>query len=66
VEIEIHAFLTSALDGGEWSASHSSHFTHRVRAHIHWIGGWVGSRTGQDVVVVIKKIPSLPLPVTEP
>jgi len=23
VEIQLHAFLTLALDGGEWSASHS-------------------------------------------
>jgi hypothetical protein len=26
-EIKLHAFLFSALDGGQWSASHSSHFT---------------------------------------
>jgi hypothetical protein len=27
VEVELHAFLTSALDGGEWLASRPSHFT---------------------------------------
>jgi len=29
VELQFHAFLTSALDGGEWSASHLGHFTYR-------------------------------------
>jgi len=32
-----HAFLTSALDGGGWSASHPGLFTPGT----HWIGGWV-------------------------
>jgi len=36
VEVWPYAFLTSALDGGEWSASHSVRFT----PGIHWIGGW--------------------------
>jgi hypothetical protein len=27
VDVQIHVFLTSALDGGEQSASRSSHFT---------------------------------------
>jgi hypothetical protein len=39
--------LTSALDGGEWSVSHSNLFTPRERAPgTHWIGGWVGHRAG--------------------
>jgi hypothetical protein len=43
VEVHLQAFLTSALDGGEWSAPRSGRFTHRERAPgIHWIGGWVG------------------------
>jgi hypothetical protein len=46
--------LTSALDGGEWSASRPGRFTLRERAPvIHWIGGWVGPRA-----VVRRKIPS--------
>jgi hypothetical protein len=49
----IHTF-TSALDGGEWSASRPGRFTSRERAPgTHWIGGWVGSRA-----VVKRKIPS--------
>jgi hypothetical protein len=36
-------FFTSALDGGEWSASRPSRFTPGT----HWKGGWVGSRAGR-------------------
>jgi hypothetical protein len=51
--------LTSALDGGEQSASCPGHFTPRERAPAtHWIGGWVGPRGVLDTVVK-KKIPSL-------
>jgi hypothetical protein len=50
--------LTSALDGGEWSASRPDRFTSRKRAPgTHWIGGWVGSRAVLDAVVK-EKIPS--------
>jgi hypothetical protein len=51
VEIQLHAFLTSALDGGEWSASHPGRFTPR---EIPWypldrrLGGL---RSGLDRVV---------------
>jgi hypothetical protein len=51
-------YLTSALDGGEWSASRPGRFTPRERVlGTHWIGGWVGSRAILDVVVK-RKIPS--------
>jgi hypothetical protein len=50
--------LTSALDGGEWSASHPGRFTPKETApDTHWIGGWVGPRTVLDAVVK-RKIPS--------
>jgi hypothetical protein len=56
VEVYLHAFLTSALDGSEWSASRPGHFIHGERAlGTHCIGGWVGSRVGLDAVA---KIPS--------
>jgi len=43
--------LTLAPDGAECSASCPTHFTHRLRAPgTHWIGGWMGSRVGMDVV----------------
>jgi hypothetical protein len=58
VDVQLHAFLTSAIDGGEWSVSHPCPFTPRERAPgTHWIGGWVGSRAGLDAVVT-RKIPS--------
>jgi hypothetical protein len=42
VDVLIHVFLTSALVGGEWSASRRSRFTPRERApDTHWVGGWV-------------------------
>jgi hypothetical protein len=44
-------FLTSALDGGEWSASRLGRFTSKGRApNIHCIGGWVGPGAGLDAV----------------
>jgi hypothetical protein len=44
--------LTSALDGGEWSASRTGRFTSTERAPgTHWIGGWVGSRAVLDAVM---------------
>jgi hypothetical protein len=57
--------LTAALDGGEWSASCSGHFTPRERApSSYWIGGWVSPRAGLDTVLK-RKIPS-PLGVQTP
>jgi hypothetical protein len=57
--------LTSALDGGEWSASRFGRFTLRKRAPgTHWIGGWVGPRTVLDAVVLEKN--SQPPPGIEP
>jgi hypothetical protein len=44
-------FLTSALDGGEWSASGTSRFTTgEIAPGTHWIGGWVGPKAGLDAV----------------
>jgi hypothetical protein len=49
---------TSALDGGEWSASRPGRFTPRESTPgTHWIGGWIGSRAVLDAVVK-RKIPS--------
>jgi hypothetical protein len=40
-------FLTSSLDGGEWSASHPSRFIAGEEVPTtHWIGCWVGPRAG--------------------
>jgi hypothetical protein len=43
-------FLTLALDGGEWSTSHSSRFTLEGAPGTHWIGGWVGPKASLDAV----------------
>jgi hypothetical protein len=50
--------LTSALDGGEWSASLPGRFTPKeIAPNTHWIGGWVGPRAVLDAMVK-RKIPS--------
>jgi hypothetical protein len=50
-EIQLHAFLTSALDGSEWSASRIGRFTPGKEAPgTQWLGGWVGPRAGLDAV----------------
>jgi hypothetical protein len=46
----IHIFLTSALAGGEWSASCPGRFTFgEIAPGAHWIG-WVEPRAGLDDV----------------
>jgi hypothetical protein len=45
--VDIHGSLTSALVGGEWSASRPGRFTSGEReTGTHWIGGCVGPRAG--------------------
>jgi hypothetical protein len=55
VEVQLHAFLTLAIDGGECSASRSGHFTPKVISS-HYPGGRVGFRACLDAVAK-KKIP---------
>jgi hypothetical protein len=51
VNVYIHIFLTSALVGGEWSASCSGRFAPGERApDPQWIGGWVCPKAGLDDV----------------
>jgi hypothetical protein len=60
VDEQIHAFLTSALAGSEWSASRPGCFTPSERVpSTHWIGDWVGPSAGLDDV---KKRKCLTLP----
>jgi hypothetical protein len=50
--------LTSALDGGEWSASRPGRSTPRERVPgTHWVGGSVGPRAVLNTVVK-RRIPS--------
>jgi hypothetical protein len=49
VDVYIDIFLTSALVGGDWSASRPGRLTPgEIAPGTHWIGGWVGSRDGLD------------------
>jgi hypothetical protein len=51
VEVQLHVFLTSALDGGECSASRSGWITPGWRTcGTHRIGCWWASRAGLDAV----------------
>jgi hypothetical protein len=60
VEVEIHVFLTSALDASEWSASRSCHFSPEERAHgTYWIEGWVGPRAGRNDTEASSVLPML-------
>jgi hypothetical protein len=58
MDVQIHIFLTSALAGVEWLASHPGRFTPGT----HWIGIWVVPRAGVDDV---EKRKFLTLPVLE-
>jgi hypothetical protein len=52
---EKQQFLTSAVPGGEWSASRPGHFISGVRVPgTHSREGWVGPRVGQDAVEKIQ------------
>jgi hypothetical protein len=51
VEVQLHEFLNSPLDGGVWLASRPSRFTPRKKAPgTHWIRGLVDPRAGLEVV----------------
>jgi hypothetical protein len=53
VELLLHILLTSALDGGEWSASHPDCFTPPGKKPntTLLIRIWVDTRAGVDAVV---------------
>jgi hypothetical protein len=58
VDVQTHVFLTSALVGGELSASCLGHLNDGERAPgTHWIGGWVGPRAGVEKVKKRKFLP---------
>jgi hypothetical protein len=51
VEVQLHTFLTLALNGSEWSASRPNHFTLGERVPgTHWIRDWVGPTASLDMV----------------
>jgi hypothetical protein len=51
VDVKIHFFLTSALVGGDWSASRPGRLPPGERSFdTNWKGGWVGPRAGLNDV----------------
>jgi hypothetical protein len=49
MDAEIHTFLTSALVGGEWSASHPGHFNlGKIATGTEWVWSWLGPRASLD------------------
>jgi hypothetical protein len=63
MEVLLHSFSASALDGGEWSASRPGRFAPgEITQNTHWIGGWVGPRAGPDAVAKRK----VPVPAQKP
>jgi hypothetical protein len=52
VQVQFHAFFTSALDGGEWSAPRPDRFTSKEGAPgTHWKGGRVSPRAVLDAPI---------------
>jgi len=51
VEAYFHSFLTTALQGLQWSTSHTGHFICRGQSPgTHLEQGWVGPRARQDIL----------------
>jgi hypothetical protein len=60
VDVQIRIFLTLALVGDEWSASHPSRSTAGSRSPgTNWIGGWVRPRA---ILNDVERIKILTLP----
>ena len=56
MEVELHVFLLLSLCGGKLLASRSVRFvSERATTDVHWIGGWVGPRTGLHLVSKLKE-----------
>ena len=60
VEVRLHAFLNSTLDGDEWSPSSFSPFIPgKTDASAYWIESWLQPRSRADLVDMKKHL--LPL-----
>jgi hypothetical protein len=68
VEVQLHQFLTSALDGGEWSASRPGRFSLRERnPDTHWsLGGPQGWSVHDGEQKNSQTLPALELPTIQP
>jgi hypothetical protein len=50
-EVQLHSFLTRALDGGDWSSWHPGRFIlgkKKTASDSHWVGAWIISRADLD------------------
>jgi hypothetical protein len=66
-ELELHTFLTSAPDGGEWSASRSGRSTSRGRTPGWRRLGGPQSRSGHgDEEKISQQLPGLEPPIVQP
>jgi hypothetical protein len=61
-EVYSSSFSTSALDGGEWSASRPGRALTPGKGPLgtHCAGGWVGPRAGLDTEARVKILSPLP------
>jgi hypothetical protein len=51
MKVQLHLFLTSALDGDKWLDERTSHSTLREKPRIiHWVEGRVVPRAGLEVL----------------
>jgi hypothetical protein len=66
LEIELHAFLTSALDGGEWSASRRATLPTGIDTEVPTLygAGWMGPTAGLGPMEMKQNL--LPLPGIKP
>ena len=48
VEVQLYPFMTTALEGSEWTSSYPGRYFSRERPGTHCTGGWVGPRDGLD------------------
>ena len=58
IEVQLHSFLTSAIAGGEWSASRPRGFGFEKETGTHRIGGWVAFRVRVGVLEKEKCLPT--------
>jgi len=49
VEIQVHSFLTSAPERGEWTNARPSRLRKGKDPSIHLVGGWMGPRAGLEI-----------------
>ena len=62
VEVYIYSSMTTALEGGEWTAARPDLLHPREKPSTHCTGGWVGPRAGLDGPKISPHRDSIPEP----